>query len=157
MDRNKKEKGDILPSSQSAHFPDYLHHFFEPSYFQSLLKPFQDLFEKTMSLPLFQLETFESEKELIVEGKLPGVKKEQIQIGLFDNVLTVSVQHRQQYEQANDQKQIVEMFASQGTCSKSFYLPPYADTTKMKASFENEKLVIVIPSRKKNIPIADSF
>ncbi|MED0715809.1 MAG: hypothetical protein C6W54_08595 [Bacillaceae bacterium] len=154
MKKDKKEHDEFLPVfSQLDPLPGRFSQFFDPAYIQSLLKPFHDLFDAAMSLPFFHFDTHETDQEWVLEGKLPGVKKEQIRIESYDHVLTISIHQDQHIEQTNDEKQMTQMFKSHGKFAKSFYLPAYLDVQRIKASFQNEKLKIVIPSKKTKINI----
>lgn len=87
--------------------------------------------------------TREGEFAYHVEIDLPGVKKEDINVDLKENTLTISGERRFKEEIKEDDYYRVE--TRFGKFSRSFTLPEDADIENIDASSDNGVLEIVIP------------
>ena len=76
---------------------------------------------------------------MVVE--LPGLKKEEIEISLHDDTLTISGERRR--EESNEQEFLTER--SYGKFQRSFILPTAIDAEKVKASYKDGLLQVVLP------------
>jgi len=85
----------------------------------------------------------EDEKAYYVEVDLPGVKKEDINVEVKDNMLIVSGERKFKKEE-NDKgyKRVESLF---GRFERRFTLPADADADKIEASVEDGVLKITIP------------
>jgi len=75
-----------------------------------------------------------------IEVDLPGVKKEDIDLKIVDNILTVTAQRKFKNELKKDDYYIVE--SAYGKIERSFIIPGGIDRDKIKAEFKNGRLVI---------------
>lgn len=89
------------------------------------------------------LDLFTTPTELIVEVDLPGVQKEDIDITLYKNTLTVRAMKLECVEE--DKINYVCMERSFGRLFRAVELPYPVDTAKIKASYGNGVLTIVMP------------
>ncbi len=93
----------------------------------------------------------EDEKAYYVEIDLPGVKKEDINIEVKDNVITVSGERKfKKTEEDKGYKRVESFF---GKFERSFTLPADADAEKIEAKVEDGVLLITIPKveQKENV------
>jgi HSP20 family protein len=90
--------------------------------------------------------TREDEKAYYVEVDLPGIKKEDVDINLEDNVLTVSGERKIKDEIKEDDYYRVE--SRYGKFSRSFTLPEKVDVNKISAKSKDGVLEIVVPKLK---------
>lgn len=87
----------------------------------------------------------ETENEYIVEAELPGVKKENIQVDVKDNTLTIKVEQK---EEINEKREnYIRKERRMGTLCRSFYLDNIKEEG-IKAKFNNGVLTITLPKEK---------
>lgn len=87
----------------------------------------------------------ETKDAYVFKADLPGVKEEDVEIGLTGNRLTVSG-HRQS-EEHKEGDNIFTLERSYGSFSRAFTLPDTADTEKTKAEMKDGVLSITLPKR----------
>ena len=97
----------------------------------------------------------ETDDSFEVYAELPGVSRDDIQISVKDNLLTIKGEKRQENEdKSKNYKQIERRF---GTFERNFTLPPKVDADNINASFNNGVLTLSIPKpeevKPKEIPI----
>ncbi len=85
----------------------------------------------------------EDEKAYYLEIDLPGVKKEDINIELKDNMLIISGERKFKKEENDKGYKRVESFF--GKFERRFTLPADADVEKIEASVEDGVLKLTIP------------
>ncbi len=81
--------------------------------------------------------------ELVLKADLPGVRKEDVEIDIADNMLTISGEKKVE-EKAGDGS-CYSFERSYGSFRRSFELPEGTDTDKVKAHLENGVLELRIP------------
>ena len=89
--------------------------------------------------------TREASDAYYIEVDLPGVKKEDVDVSVDKNVLTISGRREVSNEIKEDDYYRVE--SAYGKFSRSFTLPENVDIEKIKASNEDGVLEIVIPKQ----------
>ena len=78
--------------------------------------------------------------DLVIRAELPGVKPEDVDISLQDNVLTISGERKAEQEEERGGYYIRER--RYGSFSRSFNLPQGTDESKVRARFENGVLEV---------------
>ena len=89
--------------------------------------------------------TRESQDSYHIEVDLPGIKKDDVDINIEDNILTISGKREIKNEQKEENYYKIE--SSYGTFSRSFTLPQKIDTTKIEGEFTDGVLEVVIPKQ----------
>jgi HSP20 family protein len=89
--------------------------------------------------------TREGKDAYYVDVDLPGVEKEDVDISVDKNILTVSGKRETKEEIKKDDYYRIE--SAYGTFSRSFTLPENVDVDKIKATNEDGVLEIVIPKQ----------
>ena len=90
----------------------------------------------------------ENEKEYIVEADLPGVKKEEINVDLNNDRLTISVTRN---EEVNEEKEnYIRKERRSGSYCRSFYVENVMED-KISAKFENGVLSMVLPKKESGV------
>ena len=121
-----------------------------PSIFDALFNtdysPMQSSVSKSFNS---RVNIIDNERDVTLELVAPGLKKEDINIDVNNDVLTVSVKENAEKEE-NNANYIRREFCS-SSFSRSFTLPDYLDQEEIKASQENGILNIVIPKREQAI------
>jgi len=90
--------------------------------------------------------TRETEEFYHIEVELPGVKKEDVDIQVDGNVLTISGERNVREEVTDEDYHKVE--SRYGLFSRSFTLPEKVDVSNIEAGFENGILEVAIPKLK---------
>ncbi len=89
------------------------------------------------------INTREGEYAYHVEVDLPGMKKEDINVQVEDNVLVISGERKMKEEMKEDNYYKIE--SSYGTFSRSFTLPEDADVENIHAESTDGVLEVVVP------------
>ena len=120
---------------------------------------FDDLFKDMMSPGFFikplhgdplpqsiKVDVKESADAYTANAELPGVSKNDIQVTVEGNVVTLRAEARQQDQQTADEKTLrSERYF--GSVARSFQLPVDVDDDKAKARFDNGVLCLTLPKR----------
>ena len=98
----------------------------------------------------------ETGEEIVVRAELPGLSKDDIELNIQDNVLTLKGEKKQEKKEEKENYHRVER--SYGSFSRSFTLPAGVDPENVQASFKDGVLVIALPkveeAKQKKIEIA---
>ncbi|HET8837673.1 MAG TPA: Hsp20/alpha crystallin family protein [Flavobacteriaceae bacterium] len=88
----------------------------------------------------------DNEDDFCVELAAPGMKKEDFNIELDNDVLTISSEQKQ--ESSSEEKgKFTRREFSYSSFTRSFTLPDSADNDKIDAKYENGVLKVIIPKR----------
>jgi len=105
------------------------------------------------------VEVTEKGNELVVTCELAGMKKEDVEIVLQNNVLTIRGEKREEKNEQREGNRYLVYERSYGTFARSFTLPSSVSADKALATFEHGVLTIRIPkspeSKDRTIPIKD--
>lgn len=88
------------------------------------------------------VDVFEDKEDIRLTFEMPGLDKNDIKVWVEDNVLTVSGERKMNREVKDDS--FVRSEIREGTFSRSFRLPKYADTGKISADYKNGLLEVTI-------------
>ena len=117
------EISSILSRNMDGLFPDY---------------SFPD--EDKLAMPV---ELKEKDKENTVKAELPGVKKEDLDIDLEKNYITINAKKEEEKEE--EEKGYKKSEFSYGEFSRTIYFPQEIDIDKTKAKLEHGILKITAP------------
>jgi HSP20 family protein len=121
-------------------------------------KPFPRLWRpslarlRSISLEAPALDFYEEKDDLIVKAEIPGLTKDEIDISLEGNTLTIKGEKKEEEEVKEEDYYRCER--SYGAFSRSIDLPVAVQTDKVNASFKNGVLEIRLPKTeeaKKNV------
>jgi len=99
------------------------------------------------------VDIFENEKkELVLKAELPDLSKEDVQVTIENNTLTIRGERKLDAEVKKEQYHRIER--AFGSFSRSFSLPTTVDTGKIAAEFKNGVLTIRLPFREEAKPRA---
>jgi HSP20 family protein len=93
-----------------------------------------------------KVNTRETEENYHIEVELPGVKKENVDIQVDGNVLTISGERNVREEVKDEDYHKVE--SRYGLLSRSFTLPEKVDVSNIEAEFKDGILEVSIPKLK---------
>lgn len=115
---------------------------------RGVLESIDELFTPTPLGNGFPIELKENEKEYIVEAKLPGIKKEQIEIKVIHQHLTIAVQHQETLMKEDLKGESVRRKDSYKRLSRTIPFVKAIDSRHISAGYENGLLTIKIPKLK---------
>ncbi len=92
----------------------------------------------------------ETDDELTLLAEVPGLGKDDVNVTLENNVLTLSGERR--FEKDADKEGYHRIERSYGNFTRSFTLPANVQTDQVKASFEQGVLSITLPKREEAKP-----
>lgn len=117
-----------------------------------LRSEFDRLFEETLSVPRLRwqptswgmdLDVAESEDSFVVTASLPGIKPEDIDVSLTNNVLTIRGEAKQ--DETIDEEQYHIRERRYGSFSRTITLPVQVNSDAVDATYENGVLKLEIP------------
>jgi HSP20 family protein len=94
------------------------------------------------------LDVYQDKDQFTVVAELPGLKKEDIELSLQDGVLTISGERKQ--EKKSEEGYRNERFF--GRFRRSVTLPASVDSNKVKATYEEGVLKVVLPKAEEAKP-----
>ncbi len=94
----------------------------------------------------FAIDVIESDKAYTVHAEIPGVTKDEIQVTVEGNQVTISAEVKRNNETREGERALhVERYA--GTLFRSFTLPTELDETASEARFENGVLELKLAKK----------
>ena len=103
----------------------------------------EELWGRGGRAPVPSVDVTEDDGSYIVSAELPGTKREDVNVELEDDVLTIRGEKRSEREEKKEKRRFVER--SYGTFERSFSLPRYVDLDKIVAEFKDGVLNIHVP------------
>ncbi len=121
--------------------------------------PFDELFNefgkgfwvKPLAFPAgtemsIKVDVKEDDKSYTVHADIPGVKKEDIQVDVDGNVVSVRAETKHEKEEKKGEK-VLYSERSYGMVSRSFSLPAEVDEKAVKAEYKDGVLNLVLPKK----------
>ena len=88
----------------------------------------------------------------VLEAELPGFQKEDINIQLSDNYLTITANRSEDLDEKDNEGRYIRQERCTGSCARSFYVGENLKPTDVAAKFENGILELKLPKADKQIP-----
>ena len=85
----------------------------------------------------------DNEKDFTIELAAPGMKKDEFNINLENDVLTISIEKKE--EEMKDERNFTRREFRYDSFSRSFTLPDIVDQDKIKADYKNGVLSVLLP------------
>jgi HSP20 family protein len=98
----------------------------------------------------FPVDLSETEDEIVVKASLPGVKPEDIDISITDQVLTLKGESKEEHEEK--QHNYYRRERRHGTFMRQFSLPSEVDSNRAEAQFEDGVLRLTLPKAEQAKP-----
>jgi HSP20 family protein len=121
--------------------------------------PFDDLFNeftkgfwvKPLAMPAgaeltIKVDVKEDDKSYTVRADIPGVKKEDIQVDVEGNMISLRAETKQEKEEKKGEK-VIYSERSYGMVSRSFSLPAEVDSKGAKAEYKDGVLSLMLPKK----------
>lgn len=96
------------------------------------------------------IEMYDRKNEIVVKAALPGVAKEDLDLTITKDSLTLKGEARKEEEIKEEDYYASEI--SYGSFTRTIALPAEVDSEKAKASFKNGVLEIILPKREEAKP-----
>jgi HSP20 family protein len=121
--------------SQSSDFDDL---------FRSLaLRP---MFRDFETMPEIRLEVTEDDKAYNVKAEIPGVRKEDIEVSIEGNQISISAEVKRASESRKEDR-VVHSDRYYGRIYRAFTLPHDVENSKANAHYENGVLALMLPKK----------
>lgn len=99
-----------------------------------------------------QMDIYETGNDVVVKLKAPGFRKEDLNIQIESNMITISGTMKQESEEEDKGKKYYRKEIRSASFSKTSELPVGVDADKSKATFKDGVLEIVLPKREEVKP-----
>ncbi len=96
------------------------------------------------------VDVYETNDNIVLKADLPEVNKEEVDISVQGNVLTIRGERKR--EQEVKEKDFYRMERSHGVFTRSFTLPGTVDSEKIEAGFTGGVLTVTLPKREESKP-----
>ncbi len=96
------------------------------------------------------LDVAEREDAVVVKADLPGMKSDEIDISVHDNMLTISGEKKESKEDKGEEYYHVER--SYGSFRRELTLPAGVDAEKVQASYRDGVLTVTLPKTEQAKP-----
>ena len=97
-----------------------------------------------------QVDIFENKDQIVLEAELPGMKPENVNISIENNVLTIHGERK--FEKKDEKDNFHRVERSYGSFTRSFTLPPTVSSENAVAEFENGVLRLTLAKREEAKP-----
>ena len=151
--KTPKKPGTLEPRPESSLTPfDEMDRMFDRMFGSSWMHPFRwhGPWWREMAAPFEGLtpsvDVIDRDKEILVRAEVPGVKKDELDVSLTENRVTIhgNTRHEEKTEEGNYLRR--EM--ATGSFSRTVTLPAEVDGSKAKASFKDGILELTLPKVK---------
>ncbi len=143
-DQNNQKKNKAEPFSELI---KSMNGFFNEKPVRGFLQTIDEFFKSPFppgSAGTFSLKTADNGEEYIVTAELPGIKKEQIHLDLYDNLLTISVDNKQVTTEKDEVNNLFRQSQLWQQSSRTVSLPRPVKEKNVKASYHDGLLEICI-------------
>jgi HSP20 family protein len=96
------------------------------------------------------IDVIQKPEEIIVKASLPGVKPEEIDVTVEDNVLSVKAQRKEEIEESGAGYLVRER--TSGSYYRALRLPDTIDTGKIQSEYEHGVLTVNLPRAEEKKP-----
>jgi len=115
---------------------------------QAMDRLFEDSFVRpaglgTSAVADVAMDMFETDSEVVLKAELPGVKPEEVDVSITEDVLTIKGEHKEEKEEKEASYYRKEL--RYGSFSRSVRLPTSVNSEKAEAVFENGMLTLTLP------------
>ena len=96
------------------------------------------------------VDIYDSKDNLVVKADLPGLSKDDIQVAIQENILTISGEKKQELNIRENEYLRTERFY--GSFHRAITLPTEVDRTKVQANFKEGILELILPKKEEAKP-----
>ena len=95
---------------------------------------------------LMKTDVHEKDGKYIMDIDLPGYKKDDVKISLYNGNLTISAEKNESNEEKDAKGNLIRKERYSGSCSRSFYVGDSIRDNDIQASFKDGILTITVPT-----------
>lgn len=96
------------------------------------------------------LDVYEQKDDVVVRAELPGMKKEDIEVSLHDNTLSISGERK--HEETHEGQEVYRSERFFGRFQRSVTLPTVVSADKVKAQYKDGVLTVTLPKAEEAKP-----
>ena len=135
--RERQERGALAPFGELNRIRSEINRIFED--------PFALMTRGTGFLEAWEpaVDIYEDKDQFTVKAELPGLKKEEIDVALHGNTLTIAGERKQEQERKEGDTYRSERYF--GRFQRNITLSAPVDSNKIQASYKDGVLTIVLP------------
>lgn len=100
---------------------------------------------------IFKTDIKEADDRFVLEADLPGFEKEDINLSVDNDILTISAERHSSYEDKDERGSYVRCERSYGSYARSFDVSA-VDAGKIAATYENGVLTLDMPKKEALVP-----
>jgi HSP20 family protein len=112
--------------------------------FRGFLRPWK--FERSVQAPQIKIDLTEHDADYAVKAEIPGVRKEDIDVRIDGNRVTISAEVKKEKEE-KDGGRVLRSEREYGYASRTFTLGSAVDDGKADAKYSNGVLELVLPKK----------
>lgn len=127
---------------------EHMNQFFRERPIKGLLQNIDEFFNSPFPSSSFPVDVKELEKEYVINAKLPGIKKEQIELNVLGNTLSIVIDSREEVIEEDELTQVFRKKRALSKISRTIPLPQQINEKSVRASYQNGLLQILIPKQK---------
>ncbi len=110
---------------------------------------FDDMLPTYNTATVMRTDIREKDGNYLLDIDLPGYKKEDIKISLYNGNLTIQAEHNDSKEEKDAKGNVIRQERYSGTCSRTFYVGESIRESDIRAGYENGILTLQIPTEQK--------
>lgn len=133
----------LVKKHNSNLFPSIFDEFFKPDWLGGIQN-------ETLKAPAVNI--IESETNFVLELAAPGRKKEDFNIEINDNILTVSSEQKSETEEKDSKGKYTRREFSLNSFKRVFTLPETIDEDKINAVYNDGLLELTLPKKEEALP-----
>jgi len=95
-----------------------------------------------------EMDVTETDDAITIKCDMPGMQKDDIDVSLKGNVLTIKGERKVEEETKDEQGQVIRRERRFGSLARSFTVPEGVKPEDIKTSYENGVLTIIVPREK---------
>jgi HSP20 family protein len=114
--------------------------------FRSWLRPMRADIAAAAAVPQIKLEVRENDKEFVVKAQIPGVKKDDIEVKIDGDMVSINAETREEKEEKKNGK-LLRSEIHYGAASRAFSLGTGVDAAKAQAKYDAGVLELVLPKK----------
>lgn len=140
------KKEETRPASVFEDMENYFNNFFSHP-FSLMARPTLTGFDMPKLDEISpSVDIFEEKGDMVIKAEIPGMKKEDVNVSITDNLVTISGEKKQ--EEKVEKKNYHRVERSYGSFCRRFRLPDDVKSDDVKASFKNGVLEVRLPKMK---------
>lgn len=157
---SKKENSNNNNLNQSLEQIDFFQivdQFFRSEPLKQFLNEFDTMLNQPFPQHHISVNTYETDKNYVVDMKIPPVKKEQIKLELIDHYLTISITNRKEIKEYNENSSTFRNYSSQDSLSRTILLPYHVQKNDIKTTYKEGSIKVTVPKKIQQILIEDDL